>query len=58
MLNIEEINKEIAKLENKDYLTYDLCNKLATLYIVRKYYTPQMKTSNSIDMDISKSPLK
>ena len=37
MLNINEINKEIERLEHKDYLTYDICQKLATLYIVREY---------------------
>ena len=38
MLNIDEINEEIAKLENCNCTTYDVCNKLATLYIVRQHY--------------------
>ena len=37
MTKIEEIEQEIERLENKDYLTYDIVHKLADLYIVKKY---------------------
>lgn len=46
MLDIEEINEEIEKLENKEYLTYDICEKLAILYTVRNNYKPKV-TNNS-----------
>lgn len=39
MINIEEIDKEIENLEHKDYLTYDIVNKLAALYTVKDYFT-------------------
>jgi len=38
MLDMNEIHEEIAKLEKCDYTTYDLCRKLAILYIVRDHY--------------------
>lgn len=38
MLNMDEINAEITKLEKCDYTTYDICTKLAILYIVREHY--------------------
>ena len=38
MLDMNEINEEIAKLENSKCTTYDVCNKLAVLYIVRQHY--------------------
>ena len=57
MLNMEEINAEIKKLEEKDCTTYDLCNKLAILYTVRNNYRPPATTTktNSMDLDMSKS---
>lgn len=35
---MEEINKEIKKLEDCDCMTWSVCEKLAILYIVRKYF--------------------
>lgn len=37
MTKMEEIEHEIKKLEEKECLTYDIVNKLATLYIVRDH---------------------
>ena len=37
MIKIDEINQEIAKLESTDRLTYDICYRLAILYIVRDH---------------------
>ena len=37
MLNMEEIHKEIKNLEECDKTTYDVCKKLAILYIVRDH---------------------
>lgn len=50
MNKLEEIEQEIKKLENKEYLTYDICSKLADLYICRKFMagggsSPMMPTS-------------
>lgn len=38
MLDIDEINKEIKTLEECCCTTYNVCNKLATLYIIRDHY--------------------
>ena len=38
MIDINEINEEIKKLEQCDYTTYKVCEKLAILYIVREHY--------------------
>lgn len=38
MINMEEIQEEIEKLENCNCTSWQVCNKLATLYIVRAYY--------------------
>ena len=60
MLNMNEINEEIKKLENKDYLTYDICNKLAILYTVKNNYKPsqQQPARNNMDLEVSKMPIK
>ena len=47
MLSINEINKEIEKLENCEYTTYGTCQKLALLYIVRDHYEPEIKQEMS-----------
>ncbi|MBO7535544.1 MAG: hypothetical protein J6T34_00100 [Bacilli bacterium] len=39
MIDIKEINEEIERLENCNCTTYQVCEKLATLYIVREYYS-------------------
>lgn len=38
MLDINEVHKEIEKLENCDCTTWDVCKRLAILYIVRDHY--------------------
>ena len=51
MIDIKEINEEIYKLENCDCTTYDICRKLAILYIVKDHFsknntiTPMNKTA-------------
>lgn len=37
MTKLEEIEQEIKKLEEKEYLTYDIVHKLADLYTVKKH---------------------
>ena len=58
MIDINEIHEEIKKLENCDYTTYDICKKLAILYIVRDHYKPtstsSMTTKNPMDMDLAR----
>lgn len=36
MLDLETINNTIEELEKSDKLTFDICNKLASLYIIRE----------------------
>ena len=48
MTKIEEIEEEIKKLENKEYLTYDICNKLAILYIVKDHMKTNSNTNSSM----------
>ena len=38
MINMDEINEEIDKLEQCDRTTYPLCEKLAILYTVRNNF--------------------
>lgn len=38
MININEINQEIDKLENSEYTTLNVCKNLAILYIVREHF--------------------
>lgn len=47
MLNMEEINKEISRLENAK-CSYSVCEKLAALYIVRDHLT--LSTSPSVEI--------
>lgn len=44
MLNMDEIHKEIKKLEECDCTTYDVCRKLAILYIVKDHYKGESNT--------------
>ena len=44
MLDLEEINMEIAKLEKCDCTTYDICKKLAILYTVKDHYKREHDT--------------
>lgn len=47
MINLQEINAEITKLENCDYTNYKVCEKLAILYTVREHFG---KTSSNTAM--------
>lgn len=37
MTKLEEIEQEIKKLEGMSCITYDICHKLADLYVVRDH---------------------
>ena len=37
MLSMEELNKEIKKLEDCECVTWNICEKLAILYIIRDH---------------------
>ena len=41
MLSMEELNKEIKKLENCECVTWNVCERLATLYIIRDHIQPE-----------------
>ncbi len=47
MLNLAEIEKEIKNLENSDSTSYNVCQKLAILYIVKDHLQAQ---SSSLPM--------
>lgn len=47
MINIKEIEEEITKLENCNCTTYNVCSKLADLYIVKHYF---QKKEDNVDM--------
>ena len=46
MININEIDDEIKKLEECP-LTYSLCEKLASLYIIKEHYEKEMNKNIS-----------
>lgn len=48
MLNMDEINQEINKLENCEYTTYDICKKLSILYTVRNNFKRQQAATQSV----------
>ena len=50
MLNMDEINAEIEKLENCDHTTYELCQKLAILYTVKDHYEKKYMNNNTPSM--------
>ena len=47
MIDLEEINEEINRLEKCDCTTYSVCEKLAILYTVRNNYSKPINPSNS-----------
>ena len=47
MIDIKEINEEIEKLENSNCTTYDICSKLAKLYIVRDHFKGNSEMRNN-----------
>ena len=53
MIDIEAINNTIEHLEQSDTTTTTICNKLASLYIVREYFTkPKQDTVEAELADI------
>lgn len=51
-MKIEDVNSTIEKLENED-TTFENCEKLASLYIVRDYYLKrQNETGNNVESEI------
>lgn len=38
MLDMKVINQEIKKLESSDVTNYNICEKLAILYIIKDHY--------------------
>lgn len=46
MLDLDELNDEIKRLETNGEMTYQLCNRLAPLYVVRDHLTE----NNGIDV--------
>lgn len=45
-MNIEDVESTIVKLENED-TTFENCEKLASLYIVRDYYLKSLKQAGN-----------
>lgn len=54
MIDINEINEEIKKLEESECTTYPICQKLAILYIVRDHFNK----NNNIMMSSSTPTVK
>lgn len=54
MLNLDEINEEIAKLEECNCTSYQVCEKLAILYIVRDHY--KSSVTRNTTPSITKTP--
>lgn len=54
-MNIEDVESTIAKLENEeDNTTFENCNKLASLYIVRDYYLKSKKQhGNEVEEELN-----
>lgn len=55
MIDMKEIQEEIDKLENCDCTSWQVCNKLATLYIVRAHYQGEKEPAEMKSM--SQSPM-
>ena len=46
MIDIKEIDEEIKRLENSDCTTYRVCEKLASLYTVKHYFSKRDSVEN------------
>ena len=55
MLDMQEIEDTIHKLEECGDTTYSTCQKLAILYIVRDHYKGEMEKSSSMSSSLSAS---
>lgn len=49
MIDIKEINNEIKRLENSNKTTMNVCQQLATLYIVRDHLTKTFMNETTND---------
>lgn len=47
MIDIEEIEEEIKRLEDSDCTTYSICEKLSILYSVRDHFGKSNITKNT-----------
>ena len=56
MINIDEINEEINKLEESECTTYPICQKLAILYIVRDHFNKRITPITSSPVTKVTSP--
>lgn len=57
MLNMDEIHEEIKKLENCNCTSWDVCKKLAILYIIREHYNNSpIQKDTGLNMSMS-SPM-
>ena len=57
MLNMDEIHKEIEKLENCDCTSQDVCKKLAILYIIKDHHkNSSSQKDNELNISMS-SPM-
>ena len=59
MIDMEEINNEIDKLEDCRCVNWRICEKLAILYIIRNFGTdldPVLAKKNNNDMMMSTIP--
>lgn len=48
MIDLEQINEEIKRLENCNCTSYNVCEKLAILYTVRDHYSKPINSSSSM----------
>lgn len=55
MLNMDEIHKEIKKLENCDCTSWDVCKKLAILYIIKDHYNNDSPSQKDSGLNMSMS---
>ena len=51
MLNLVEVQNTIKELENGE-TTFATCQKLASLYIVRKFYSPESEQIEEVSTEI------
>ena len=57
MINMNEIEEEIKRLEECDCTTYSICEKLAILYIVRAHYKGQPAEEMRSSASMMSTPL-
>ena len=57
MIDLKEIEEEIECLEESKCTTYDVCNKLAILYIVKEHFEKRHAGIGSSTMKSTSSPM-